>query len=70
MISRLKWLAGGAVAALALVAYWMLGGKKRAPKREVDAAVERAKADAIQPKPIPDNINDVIVELKRRGEIN
>lgn len=72
MLSSLKWLGLGWLSMLGLGLWWTFSRakKKLAPKQEVEAAVERAKADAVQRKPLPDDLKKVIEALRERGEIN
>lgn len=70
LMSSVKWMAiGAAVGALVL---WKLWRQKPAPaqKKEVEAAVEREKADAVKAEPVPTDLNEVKRRLRDKGLIN
>lgn len=67
LMSSLKWMAVGA--AVGVLVLWKLWRQKPAPaqKKEIEAAVERAKADAVKAEPVPTDLNEVKKRLREKG---
>ncbi len=66
MLSSLKWIGVGAC--LGAIVLWRLLRKPRpALKQEVDAAVEREKANVVKAEPVPTDLNEVKKRLREKG---
>lgn len=72
MLNPLKWLGIGGLLVLG-VSLWRAydwARRKIAHDKEVEAAVERSKADAVKAEPVPTDLNEVKRILREKGKIN